>query len=76
MSLDECQAAYMEMSKEIFKPKKNQLRMFKIIYRFLMAERFDSQKFEMIIRKIIKKHTGDENSPFQIDSETSSRCKV
>ena len=77
MTLDECYQAYIDMSKEIFKPRRNKYSWLKLKDRFAMAERFDSKAFEKIIRKIIKDRTGEEQYPLLQDGkDRPSPCQV
>lgn len=77
MTLDECYRAYIDMSKEIFKPKRGKFNILKFKDRFSMAERFDSKVFEGIIQEIIKDCTGNEQYPLlQDDTDGPSPCKV
>ncbi|KAL2760120.1 hypothetical protein ACRALDRAFT_1073881 [Sodiomyces alcalophilus JCM 7366] len=76
MTLDECHDAYIQLAKSIFKPKRYRYDIFSRTVDFLSAkERFDSSKFEQVVRKILRERTGSEHTPLR-DSDQTSPCKV
>jgi patatin-like phospholipase/acyl hydrolase len=74
MTLDECHEAYIKLAKTIFKPKRCR---FNIIGRGLDAlsasERYDSQKFEEVVKAIIAKRKGSSRERLYSPEEG---CKV
>lgn len=75
MILDECQAAYIKLSEQIFNPKRFNLNFVGRAGDFLLANgRFDSRTLEDAIKKIIVNQCG-----LPIDEllqERDSQCKV
>jgi hypothetical protein len=57
MSLDECEAAYLNLSQKIFTPKHSKADIPGRLYDFLQANgKFDSKPLEDCIKDILKKH--------------------
>ena len=76
MTLDECQEAYINLSKRIFKPKRWLWDPRRFTDAVNVNERFDSKVLEHTIREIIKKRTDDEQRPLKVRGEGASPCKV
>ncbi|KAI9834433.1 MAG: hypothetical protein M1826_002587 [Phylliscum demangeonii] len=75
MSLEECEAAYLQLSKDIFKPSRNSANIPGKVYDFLQANgKFDSQPLESNIRSILKAHEKPEDELLREDHEDA--CKV
>lgn len=75
MTLDECHDAYVQLAKTIFKPKRCR---FNILGRGLdvlsASERFDSQKFEEVVKAIISKRRGSPTERLYFPEDDG--CKV
>lgn len=76
MSLEECQEAYINLSKKIFRPKRSPLDPRRLKDAFNADERFKSKVLEDTIKGIIKKRTGNEQHPLKKGGEDASPCKV
>ncbi|ROT42927.1 hypothetical protein SODALDRAFT_26809 [Sodiomyces alkalinus F11] len=76
MTLDECHDAYIKLAESIFKPKRHKYNVIGRTRDFVSAnERYDSSKFEQIVKKIIEKRKGSGNAPLR-DPHQTSPCKV
>ena len=71
MSVDECIQAYSTMSREVFKTKWYKTR---IGPTGEVQGRFDTQRLEQEIRKIVEAKTGQENTLLKVDGK--AKCKV
>ena len=76
MTIDECEAAYLELLERIFSPKRLKLNPFRASDFFLVNEKFDSDVLKGAIIDIITRKPGFEQSTLLKDPELDQQCKV
>ena len=75
MSLDECEAAYLNLSRKIFTPTHSKANLPGRLYDFLQANgKFDSKPLEECIKDILEKYDLPETELLKEDN--SDACKV
>lgn len=75
MSLDECETAYLDLSRKIFTPAHHQANIPGRLYDFLQANgKFDSKPLEECIKTILRDHNLPETELLKEDDQDA--CKV
>lgn len=77
MSLEDCESAYIDLSKEIFTPRKSNYRLIGRGVDFVNAAgKFDAEVLENAIKKIIERHSDSTSSEVELLSNAEPECKV
>lgn len=75
MSVDECEEAYLRLSRNIFTPRRKGHNIFGRASDFLQANgKFNTEELEATIKEIVRSRTNREDTPLHEDSV--SPCKV